>query len=190
MADKIRTFICIEIPQEIISLLGIMQDRLRSESRGARWTRPEGIHLTLKFLGDIAPDRIEPITQAVTRAVANIPEFTLILDQPGVFPNSRKPKVLWVGLKDPSEQLIACHSDIEKALVPLGFPPEERRFSPHLTLARLKFPNDATTLISQLGREKIDPIEFTAHEVVIKKSDLRPDGAVYTSLRNIGLSLS
>ena len=189
MVEKVRSFICIEIPQEIISYIGTVQHHLRSTARGVRWTRPEGIHLTLKFLGDVAVDRIELIAQAVAVAVANTPVFTVILDRLGFFPNSRRPKVIWVGLKDPSNQLAACQSGIEKVLVPLGFPAEERRFSPHLTLARIKNPNESSDLISQMGRQKIDALEFTAHEVVIKRSDLRPDGAVYTSLRSIGLSL-
>jgi 2'-5' RNA ligase len=188
MADKIRTFICIEIPDEIISLLGAVQQQLRGMCRSARWVRLEGIHLTLKFLGDVEPEQLETIHHAIRLSVADTVSFPLVLGRPGAFPNLRRPRVLFFSLKDPSHRLIECQRAIEEALEPLGFAAEKRSFSPHLTLARIKVPGEAASLSPHFERMDSKAVEFKVHEVVIKKSDLRPTGAVYSTLRRVGLA--
>jgi len=188
MADKIRTFICIEIPDEIISLLGAVRQQLRGMCRSARWVRPEGIHLTLKFLGAVEPEQVEAIDHAVRLSVAGTAPFPLVLGRPGAFPNLRRPRVLYFSLRDPSNRLIGCQRAIEASLDPLGFAPEKRSFSPHLTLARIKVPGEAASLSSNFEQINSKAVEFEVNEVVIKKSDLRPTGAVYSTLRRVGLA--
>jgi 2'-5' RNA ligase len=186
MAD-IRSFICFEIPEEILFRLKNVQDRLRPHSRGVRWVRSEGIHLTLKFLGDVAENRLPDIARAVQIAVQNIEPFDISLSGFGAFPDFRRPRVFWVGIREKAGILARMQHRIEEELEKGGFPAEKRPFTPHLTLGRVKFQDNIEAVSRILSGENIGVAEFRAREVVIKKSELQPSGALYTSLYNIEL---
>jgi 2'-5' RNA ligase len=156
-----------------------------------RWTRPEGIHLTLKFLGDVQADWLEDIADALRSACAPHAPFSLSIGGMGVFPNPRRPRVVWIGVDEPTGTLIRLQQDIERAISPLGFPTERRTFSPHLTLGRVKNGRGAAELeaLGQYAKQaQVRVGEMEAHAVYLMRSDLRPSGAVYTELAEVALN--
>jgi 2'-5' RNA ligase len=191
--EQIRTFVAIELTQGLRDSLSHLQDRLkrRVPERAVRWVRPEAIHLTLKFLGDVPAVRIESISQAVEGACHGFGRFTIEVADLGCFPNARRPRVIWVGVREPRGTLLGLQEAIEGALAELGFKPENRPFKPHLTLGRVQ---------RRAGRSEQQRLgELIAHSEVgllgrmsvtslnVMRSELRPGGAVYTALARASL---
>jgi 2'-5' RNA ligase len=151
-----------------------------------RWMRPNGIHLTLKFLGDIAPEEIEKAKRVVEGVAKNHPPFTFEVGKLGCFPNPRRPRVLWVGVHEPSGLLVALHSALESEFEHLGFEREGRSFHPHLTLGRTR--RQATKSATRALAEVLQSVEIEVlgqvpgDELRLYRSDLKPSGAVYTVL--------
>jgi len=184
-----RSFVCIELPKEIKENLAVLQSRLRPLAKGtASWPKPEGLHLTLKFLGDVTPGRLEAAADALKRGCAESQKFQVCLRGTGGFPDLRAPRVLWVGLADPSGELEKLQLRIEQTFRAAGFAAEERPFSPHLTIARIKAPKDAAVLARQWQATSLENLCFSVDEVVLMRSDLRPDGALYTPMRRVRLA--
>ena len=146
------------------------------------WTRPSNIHLTIKFLGDVPASRIEDVKRAVEMATAGRSPFEIEVSEAGCFPSLRNPRVLWVGITTIPEPLIELHEAIEKELARLGFPREPRKFSPHLTIGRVRNPQNAARLAEELIKRGIEPESFRASEVIVMRSDLNPAGSIYTPL--------
>jgi 2'-5' RNA ligase len=187
---QIRAFIAIELPSEIKKELGIIQSKLKgSEQDYVKWVDPDGIHLTLKFLGNIAEDRIKDIANAMTASVQGIRSFNLFIEGLGVFPNPNRTQVAWVGLTGELDKLAELHKQLEANLEKLSFATEKRYFSPHLTLARLR--NQASLLqrqtfgrlVSETGFESDKAIRITA--INLMKSRLAPSGAIYSCLISV-----
>ncbi len=190
--EQIRSFIAIELPDELRQELVQLEAQLKSStSSGVKWVDPYSIHLTLKFLGDIAIDRIDGITEAMEEAIRGIPAFHLEVRELGVFPNLRRVQVAWVGVRGEVDKLGQLQQRIESGLVPLGFPAESRKFTAHLTLARLR--NQASSderqrfgqLIANTEFEAIHSIEVDA--VNLMKSQLTREGAIYSRIASVGL---
>jgi len=189
MPDTIRTFIAIELPQTIVSFLAGIQDRLKSSGMSARWVRPENIHLTLKFLGNIHTEDIDNAIAAMDRAVAGKGPIHLKTGQLGVFPNRRRPRVLWAGIGGQSERLCRLHDTLEEHFNLMGFPKETKPFRGHLTLGRFKGRIDTTSLRSVKDETAaMQSTPFIADAICLFKSDLKPGGAVYTKLDRKALS--
>ena len=183
-----RTFVCFEIPQNVMHNLRDLIHYLKTFGRGVRWVRHDGIHLTLKFLGEVEESHIENIIAELEQIALKYRPFSVTLSGKGAFPNFQRPKVFWVGIKEPSGSIENIQQDIENALVPIGFEKESRRFSPHLTLGRIKFKDPTVEKISvELQRMKIEENEFLVKELVLMKSDLQLEGALYTPLKKIKL---
>ena len=131
----------IEIPSEIRSRLRDLIEALRPELPGARWARPEGIHLTLKFLGEVSEQDVRPLVAELERRVTGSRKpFSIEVGGLGTFPSGSRPRVLWVGLEDPSGSLAALQPSVEEAVMSVSLPGvarQSRPFRPHLTLARL-----------------------------------------------------
>jgi len=189
----LRTFIAVDLSPELRANLGDLQDRLRGElGRGSvRWVQPQGIHLTLKFLGDTRRQQLDEIQRALARAAATVEPFTISAGGAGCFPNARQPRVVWVGLEETSGALLRLRNAVESEVSPLGFPIEKRPFQPHLTLGRVQRGASsadvrrvgqvvAATTTGALGEMAVAAVSFI-------KSDLRPTGAVYTTLSEAGL---
>nr|MQY55587.1 RNA 2',3'-cyclic phosphodiesterase [Dehalococcoidia bacterium] len=137
--EKIRAFIAIELPDPVKDSLSSLEDRLRpAEHPYVKWVDPQGIHLTLKFLGNIAADQVPRIIEAITLASQGTSPLKLQIGGLGAFPNLQRPRVIWVAVTGEVDPLIALQRGIDQALVPLGFAIEKRPFSPHLTLGRLR----------------------------------------------------
>lgn len=182
----IRTFIAVEAPSEIKKTAAEIQSHLQSRFRlTASWTIPEGMHLTLKFLGDTPADKVEAIADALNEGIAGIPPFELTLSGPGVF-GGRNPKVLWLGMAE-SQEIISLQKRVEDALRQFGFPKDDRPFHPHLTLARIKAPAGTAEMVKYLPSVETNPIKFSVGHVIMFRSDLKPAGPVYTELAVIKL---
>jgi len=182
-----RLFVAIDLPSNIKKKLANIQARLKEANAGVRFVSPEGIHLTLKFLGEVAEDRVGKVIEALAENVPRISPFNLKVEGLGAFPSISRPRVVWAGVKAPDE-LLTLAEEIEKAMVKLGFPKEERDFSPHLTLCRIKSPRGIDRLIKIVMEEKdISLGEFTADGYFLIQSILRPEGARYIKIRRFNL---
>jgi len=194
--ETLRTFIAIELDQELKATLADIQTRLRSvvPPRAVRWVQLEGIHLTLKFLGDTPLDKVEQVKSALAQAAEEIPAFTVTVGGVGCFPDVRRPRVVWVGVQEPSGSLAHLWRAVESHVAPLGYPTEKRPFSPHLTLGRVQRYVSGAELrgIGQAVAELATGMAGAQDEMAVSavayiKSDLRPTGAIYTTLAEAGL---
>jgi 2'-5' RNA ligase len=180
--ETVRTFICIEIPETIKCRIDSLQHELRRLGAQVSWTRPSNIHLTIKFLGDVPATRIEDVRRAVERAAAGRPAFEIEVGGTGCFPAPRNPRVLWIGLTSIPGQLRELHSAIESELAGEGFPREAKKFSPHLTIGRIRNPQNAGRLAEELIRRGFEPESFRAADIIVMRSDLDPSGSIYTPM--------
>ncbi len=190
--QRLRLFVAVELGEEALSALGRVQAELRERRlEGLRWVRPEGIHLTLKFLGEVPPSAVGGIEEALGRAVQGVPPHQLSLGALGKFGSRLSPRVLWVDIRGDVDTLIGLQQRVEAALVPLGFPREQRAFSPHLTLARVR-PESARQAAGPLEQAvaSVHPLaaEIDVREVSLMRSQLNPGGAVYTCLKSFPLA--
>ena len=194
MRQTIRAFVAVELPAQVKNALAELIEELhRADIRSIRLVRPEGIHLTLKFLGDVEEEQVEQVVTAVSNASRMHRAFGLELGSVGAFPSRNAPRVLWVGLRGDPEPLLRLQHGIEQALAPLGFAREDRPFSAHLTVARMG------RGASPAERRKAADVLFSAemptglrvevNAVSLMRSELRPDGAVYQRLSNIPLAI-
>lgn len=185
----IRAFLAIDLPDSYQAGLSAVQDYLKQSGADVSWTKVANIHLTLKFFGDIAPDQIGAITAAASPAAGATPALTLGVAGVGTFPGPKNPRVIWLGLCGQTELLGRLARELEKAFVPLGFPPEKRAFTPHLTLGRVRSPRGREALARLLQSKTLpDFLEFKVRELVLYQSTLRPQGALYTPLEKIPLA--
>lgn len=151
---------------------------LRRALPDLKWVNPAGIHLTLKFLGEITPAQAEQVKAGVQKAASG-GAFTLRVGQLGCFPNPRRPKVLWVGIEGEVDKLQQLRDTVEAEIAPLGFPTEDRPFNPHLTLAR----THRRTALEALATHEIGHVgEWHISELSVMRSVLKPTGAEYTAL--------
>jgi 2'-5' RNA ligase len=185
--DGIRTFICIEIPESVKDRIAELQRHLRQIDSRVSWTKPSNIHLTLKFLGDVDPPRIERVRQAAERSAISISPFEIEVGGAGCFPSPRAPRVLWVGLATIPDSLKQIHERLEEELSREGFPRESKRFSPHLTIGRVRDPRNGSRLAEELQARGFESENFQARELIVMKSELKPSGSVYTPQARITL---
>jgi len=181
--SEIRAFIAIELPEGVKFFLKEVVAELKGFGGDVRWTRPEGIHLTLKFLGNVKSESIPPMKQVLEPALALQRPFAVAVKGVGAFPGLNRPRVLWVGVTAPEGTLSPLASEIEDLVEPLGFPKEARAFNPHLTLGRVKSGRlnpDLTSAIRQMG--SITGPNFEANAAVLFQSILKPSGAEYVPL--------
>jgi 2'-5' RNA ligase len=179
---KIRTFICFNLPHSVKENLAQLQAELKKLGRGVRWSRPEGMHLTLKFLGDVDESKIPAISDAVEIASKESPACQIQIAGTGAFPNLNRPRVYWVGVHETSGALEDLQARIENELARLGFPKEKRKFSPHLTLGRVKFQDGIGATSAALEMKVLPSMTFLATEIIVMKSQLSPHGSRYTPL--------
>jgi RNA 2',3'-cyclic 3'-phosphodiesterase len=190
--ETIRAFIAIELSEEVKKALANLQSRLKSGCHApVKWTDSEGTHLTLQFLGNIDSGLVGQITSAIEAAARNTHPFQLKVSGMGVFPNPTRVRVVWVGLQSDVEILAQLQKRIGEALTPLGFKPEERAFTPHLTLGRVRDeagPEERQILGRLIAgtKDNID-VALDVKSVHLFRSQLRPTGAVYTRLATVEL---
>jgi 2'-5' RNA ligase len=177
----IRTFIALPIPDDIKDSLQSAILQLKGKNHGVRWVKSGGLHITLKFLGDIPEDLVNPLSIELDRAARGHPRLKLMLSDCGAFPNVKRPRVIWAGLSGDVGELTGLAASIEKACALCGIPEEKRPFSSHITLGRLKTPTVVDLGIGSLAGM------FSANEVLLYQSELLPSGARYTVLHRSSL---
>lgn len=185
--NVIRVFIAITLDDEIRAELGRIQEALKGLKARVSWVRPEGMHLTLKFLGDTEETRLPEIYGAASRAVCKREPFLLSLGNLGVFPDLAAPRVIWVGIGEGREETKSLARDLETELFKVGYPKERREFSPHLSLGRVKRVVDRGEF-NQLPITNYQPKEMVVAKIEVIRSELHPDGAVYSILKEFRLT--
>jgi 2'-5' RNA ligase len=191
MMEIIRSFLAIEIPEVLRQKLGEFLRELKNTGADVKWVRPEAIHLTLKFLGAVERDVLEKVSLSLRPVVERFDPFELKAEGAGCFPSFRNPRVVWAGLIDKEGAASRLQREIETTTAEIGFPSEDRPFKPHLTLGRVRSPkgkNPLTQIIE--GNSHLDLGSFRVERVILFRSDLRPEGAVYTKLQEFYLKRS
>jgi 2'-5' RNA ligase len=183
----IRSFFAIELPDEVKEEAGRAIGALARLGADVKWVKPENAHVTLKFLGQISPETAEAMAQAAAEALAEHPAPRLRLSGAGVFPNPRKARVVWMGLAGDQAPAAEMAKVLDQTAARFGVDSEKRAFKSHLTLGRVRSGRGRGRLVDALAELKIQPIEFTAGEVVLYRSDLKPTGPVYTPLGRLPL---
>ena len=173
-----------ELPGEVRAAAAAHASRLRREFADARanWARPEGLHITLKFIGEVAAARVEALSGAASAAVRGFSPFGLTIEEPGTFPPRGAARVLWLGVKDVAGRLAQLQSRLERECAVVGFPGEARAFKPHLTVARLRTPQGAHALAEAHRHATFGPYHFEVGELHVIRSELGPGGSRYTPL--------
>jgi 2'-5' RNA ligase len=189
--NPVRSFIAIPLPASAQETLAQWMQQLKQRQKsGVRWVNANNLHLTLKFLGDVLPSQMPAIQAEIETVAAEFTGFVFDLKDIGAFPGLYKPRVIWAGIQAPPA-LKEMQKALEKRLKPLGFPPEERPFSPHLTLGRVNRQASETEIksLSALLREPRNAClpGVPAHALHLYRSDLRPGGPVYTLLYSAAL---
>jgi RNA 2',3'-cyclic 3'-phosphodiesterase len=194
--EAIRTFIAIELPDSIRQQLNQIELQIQAKAgeagrRGVRWVPTGNMHLTLKFLGEVSTANIQALAGMLQTEAGRYAPFDFTIGELGAFPNARRPRVIWVGADAPAA-LMGLQKAIEAETRLLGYPAEERPFSPHLTLGRIAqnaHSEEVAQVARALGEMKVGRLGVVRVEKVhLFKSDLRPSGAVYTSLHSFQLS--
>ena len=187
----IRSFVAVELPEPVRAALGRIQEGAKGTAGGAvKWASPGGIHLTLKFLGNVDEEKVPQLVQALTGACEGSGTFELALSKLGVFPGPTRPRVAWVGLSGGVPELLRLQERVEKALSPFGFPREERAFTPHLTLARVReyvSVEEARAFGEGFLKATPEAVSFRVEGISLMRSQLAPSGAVYSVLAFIPL---
>lgn len=182
-----RAFVAIEMPPHIIESLGALSGRLRASGARVTWVRPENMHLTLRFLGDVGEDAIQRMKAILSDACRGMTPFPISVNGTGAFPSVRRPNVIWAGVEPVEGGLATAQLAAESAARAIGLPPEDKPFRPHLTLARIKDPQAAQALMTRLEHEQgFDAGEFTVSNVSLFSSQLTPRGPIYARLEEFG----
>lgn len=173
-----RLFFAIPLPEPVLDAVAEALRPIRASAPAIGWTRRAHIHLTLKFLGEVAPDRVDAVANSVAPWVRRLPMASIRLVGGGGFPDARRPKVLWIGAEAALGPLVGA---MEASLAPLGFPPEERPFVPHVTVGRVR--EGRADRVAAALRELGEVATFTPTAVVLYESRPSPEGVRYLAVR-------
>jgi len=181
---EIRSFLAFELPPEIKSAVAQVSDSLRKSALDVRWVKVENIHLTIVFMGNTNTDHIHAIGHDIKKICSQYGSFDISIKGMGCFPNSRRPRVLWVGLDGDLERMAQFRDDLQDQLKPFGIKVEKRKFKPHLTLGRFRSSRKTDSRLDEAltSHGVLNSPFFPLNELILFKSDLKPSGAVYTKL--------
>lgn len=184
----VRTFIGVEVPEKIRKQLGRQIESLHAQFPNVRWVKPDGIHLTIKFIGNLAPDDLRPVFDAVEEAGKKSEPFMLEICGVSALPDLKYPRSIYAGCGEGSDMAQLLNTNIEESFTPLGYLPDKRTYHPHFTLGRVKKPADAAGFIDIA--DSLREVTFGAmevHEVVVFMSELKKSGARYTPMQHVEL---
>ncbi|MBN2407685.1 MAG: RNA 2',3'-cyclic phosphodiesterase [Elusimicrobia bacterium] len=183
-----RLFIAIPVTEDIKNRITSVQDDIRKDVRGkqVRWVKPSAMHLTLNFLGEVDPGSVRDIAGCMRRAAAGAKAFSVTASGTGVFPDKRRPRVLWVGCRDESGSIERIKKTLDADLSLYGFVPEKRKFSPHITAGRVRQPEGASPELEKFLSYKEEMGIMRVDSLQLVKSELDPGGARYTVIENVG----
>ena len=183
---KVRTFVALELSEPLKEGILALGKGLKAAGIRASWVRPSGMHLTLKFLGDVEEDALSGLIGAVARAAALVPPFRFETTALGAFPSPRRPRVIWLGV-EPVGELFDLADALERELADLGFPRERRPFRPHITIGRVRDPLASGDLSRALAALEAPQEAVEVREVRVMKSTLHPSGAIHEVLEALPL---
>jgi 2'-5' RNA ligase len=185
-----RVFCAIELPATLRARVMSHVAKLKQSAPDARasWARDTNLHLTLKFLGNIPTTSVSKLSEAAARAVSEFPTFSLRFETTGAFPNQRQARVLWIGVNDISRKLHELQERLEEHAALAGFSKETRKFSPHLTIARLRNLQDGRTLAAVHSQLEFAPVEMMVSELLVIRSELSSSGSKYSVISRHQLS--
>jgi len=187
-----RSFIAVELSTEIAAGVRRVQGGMRERAAGVSWARPEGIHLTLRFLGEVDPNRIEGIASKAEECVKGRGPFTIGIRGCGGFPHAKNARVIWIGIDDQSGELKGLQARVEKGMEEMGFTKEGRGrgYTPHLTIGRLRSGKGRGAVAQALEAMKESDLgTMEVREICLFRSHLKPTGAEYTKLKTIPLKV-
>ncbi len=190
--EDIRAFVAIELPGEARSKLAEIQTKLKAAKFNAKWVAPESIHLTLKFLGGVTQGTADSVVEVMKEAAIIAQPFQLEVSGLGVFPNARRVQIIWAGLTGEVDKLLDLQKEIDSGLSRLGFAPEARPFTAHLTIARMR--DEASLAERAVANRQVEATKFEAaslrvESISLMRSQLRPHGPIYTRIGSVLLSL-
>jgi 2'-5' RNA ligase len=190
MKKTLRTFVAVEITPAVRARAGELIAALAGTSADVKWVEPHNLHITLKFLGDVHQRDMVEVCRAVERGTAQLAPFELVLRGAGAFPNAARPRTVWLGADQGSQQMVDLHDRIEEQLAELGFREEHRRFQTHLTIGRVRGDGQG---IKELGcllsqQAAFDAGRMTVAKVTVFASTLTPSGPIYEVLGTAPLS--
>ncbi len=181
----LRCFIAIEIPETIRKSIADIIDSLKKSASDVKWVSAENIHITLQFLGETEDSLIPDIKEALYKILAPYSPFYIKIAGVGCFPSGRRPRVIWVGIEE-SQSLTDLYKDIASEMVKFGYRKEERGFTPHVTIGRVKSNRNVGEMLRRLEEFKVtDFPDFEVQKIKLMKSELKPSGAKYYSLAEI-----
>ncbi|MFC1499679.1 RNA 2',3'-cyclic phosphodiesterase [Candidatus Zixiibacteriota bacterium] len=185
---SIRSFVALPIPGKIREHLAWLHESVPHTAGRITWVKPEAIHLTCVFLGDIEEDQVDTVTSALETAVTGMESFVTCLDGVGAFPNFRNPRTVWVGYDEGASEVMTLKCSVDEALKPLGFEPEKRTFYPHVTLGRVKQRGNPKEL-EKAAASWVLPFEnWITRNMILFQSELTKHGPIYTPLARIPMS--
>jgi len=185
---KMRLFFALELDEPTRRALGKALERLGSAAPRVRWVRPENLHVTVKFLGEVPETDLAEVCAAADRAAAKAAPFSLAVAGLGAFPAPDRPRVVWAGCSEGTEPARALADQVEAQTVPLGFAAERRAYTPHVTLGRVRRPRDRGGLPAALGRAPAEYGCVAVEALTVFESELSRGGPVYTALHHARLS--
>jgi RNA 2',3'-cyclic 3'-phosphodiesterase len=188
--EDIRAFIAIELPAEIKVKLTQLEEQLKSSRLNAKWVTPESIHLTLKFLGNISVDSIPNVQEIMEEASLSVAPFQIGMSGVGVFPSPQRAQVIWAGLNGDLDKLLELQKLIDTGLSRLGFVPESRPFTGHLTVARMRDESRSVEREAAANMAETTRFEgplFLVESISLMRSQLRREGPIYTCVVNVPL---
>ena len=177
-----RIFIAIDLSDDARASSAAHVRSLRHEFPNARigWERPEKLHITLKFLGPTSDKTLSELSDQLGRIVPKLSKGRLRVSSLGVFPNKNRPRILWIGVDDLDSFAASANAAVEEVCRPLGFESDDRRFTPHITIGRVRDTNTAGDAVAAHLKAQIEPVEFQADGLVVYESKLLPTGSVYS----------
>lgn len=186
---KLRVFLAVPVPSDVRHSVADVTGELATKITGVRWVEPDGIHVTLKFFGEVEELETVEISRCVQRVAARHDGFEIGLAGLGAFPTVDRPRTLWIGVTDGAEKLGALQTDLENEFLELGYKAESRRYHPHLTIGRVRDKSGIGDLSAELAaRSDLQLGLAPVNKVVVYSSDLRKSGPIYTPLATCPLS--
>ncbi|NQT97432.1 MAG: RNA 2',3'-cyclic phosphodiesterase [Candidatus Marinimicrobia bacterium] len=178
----LRTFIALSVPNQVRTVQDMLKTTIEAQRKVLKWVNPNSIHVTVKFNGPTPEDLIHRLNDRLNNLVAQFQPIKMQITGTGCFPTPSRPRVLWLGLEGDLKQLHGLVQQVHRVLEKFGFPDESKRFTPHVTIARIRYPQKNTPDISSYLQTKYEKIHLVTDRIHLISSELLPGGPVYTNL--------
>ena len=183
MSEKlIRTFIALDIPETVAKVALSLQSSVKVNPKAVRWERKENIHITLRYIGPTAPREVEKINRLLSEIVGQNSDLSLNISGTGCFPKKERPRILWLGVDGDVVELKLLVEMINSEMDQLGYPQEERNYSPHISIGRIRYPQMITPDVTDFLSAEYEPIFWNIPKINYYQSELLPSGAIYSIL--------